>query len=224
MKKLTIFVLILINSFLLTGCDNYYKLSKSNIAEIRHNIFVGSSDNFDITFMSGKREKDYVINGYNTELIDFGIVTITLTNTDINVETPSFALTIETLRYEEVLEKNPFDGTYVADIGVVVNNDLPNISIKIFMGDIVEEATLTNISKSWELDSYGALKLACKSLKEELKPLIQNEFQGEVYIKIIKDTIVDDGSYYWYINFAGRNGVYHNIIINPLTSVILAKK
>lgn len=224
MKKLVVFFLIVINSFLLAGCNKFYKLTKSNIAEIRHNVFVGSSDNFDITFMSGKREKDYVINGYNTDLIDFGIITITIKDNNLNISDPTFALTIDTLRYEEVLEKNPFDGTYVADIGVVVDNSLSSMTIKVFMGEIVEELTLNNLSYNWEISSYDALKLACKTLKSELKPLISNEFLGEVYIKIIKDTIVNDGSYYWYVNFVSRNGIYHSIIINPLTSEILAKK
>lgn len=224
MKKLIIFVLIMINSFLLVGCNKYYNLTKSNIAEIRHNIFVGNSDNFDITFMSGKREKDYVVNGYNTTLIDFGIITISLKSPNIEVQNPSFVLTIDTLRYEEVLEKNPFDGTFVADIGLIVDNNLPSMSVKVFMGEIVEEIVLSNISKDWQITSYDALKLACKTLKDYLEPLCQNEFLGEVYIKIIKDTIVDDGSYYWYVNFASRNGIYHSTIINPLTSEILAKK
>ena len=224
MRKLVVFFLVLINSFLLGGCNKYYKLTKSSIAEIRHNVFVGSSDNLDITFMSGKREKDYVINGYNTELVDFGIITITIKNPNLKLSDPTFALTIDTLRYEEVLEKNPFDGTYVADIGVVVDNSLSSMTIKVFMGELIEEIQLNNLSYDWKLNSYDALKLACKTLKNELKSLITNEFLGEVYIKIIKDTIVDDGSYYWYVNFVSRNGIYHSTIIDPLTSEILAKK
>ena len=224
MKKLVVFVLIMINCLLLGGCNKLYKVTKSSISEVRHNVFVGSSDNVDITFMSGKREKDYVINGYNTELINFGIVTITIKNQNLEIKDPTFALTIDTLRYEELLEKNPFDGTYVADIGVIVDNSLPSMSIKVFMGEIVEEITLNNLSHNWKVDHYEALKISCKELKDNLKPLIQNEFLGEVYIKIIKDTIVDDGSYYWYVNFVSRNGIYHSTIINPLTSEILAKK
>ena len=215
---------MIISCFLLQGCNKYYNISKANISEIRHNIFIGSSDNFDITFMSGKREKDYVINGYNTELIDFGIVTIALKNSNIDSQIPTFALTIDTLRYEDTLEKNPFDGTYVADIGLIVDNDLPTITIKIIMGEISEEVVLTNLSCNWKLNSYGALKLACKTLKNELRPLMSHEFLGEVYVKIIKDTIVDNESYFWFVNFASRNGIYHSIIIDPVTSEILAKK
>lgn len=223
MKKIIAVLIILISSFGLTACNKYYKITRSSIAEIRYNIFAGSSDNFDITFMSGQREKDYVINGYNTDLIDFGIVTITVKNHDLDLN-ENFALTIDTLRYENTLEKNPFDGTYVSDIGITVSNNVNSISIKVFHGESSEEIKLNNLSQDWEIDCYDALKLSCNALSQELKPLTTNGFLGEVYIKIIKDTIVNDGSYYWYVNFVSRDGVNHNIIINPLTSEILAKK
>lgn len=223
MKKFCVIFLILISCVPLCACNNYKSL-KSNLSEIRQNIFVGSSENFDITFMSGKREKDYVVNGYNTELIDFGIITIT-TNFEVDASiSPSFALTVETLRYEDILEKNPFDGTYVADIKVLVDDNISSITVKIFMGEIVEEITLNNLSCSWEVSPYSALKIAYKNLSDELAPLMRKEFLGEVYIKIIKDTILNNNNYYWYVNFVSRNGIYHSIIIDPMTSEILAKK
>ena len=224
MKRLTAIFLLIINCFLLTGCNKTYKSALSTISEIRYNIFAGCSDHFDVTFMSGRREKDYVINGYNTELIDFGIVTISVKDPDAQINNPRFSLTINTLRYDDILEKNPFDGTYVADIKNIIDDDLNSITLKLFMGDIVEELTLQNLSINWKVDSKKALKIACKELSKELAPLITNMFLGETYIKIIKDTIINNDSYYWYVNFASRNGIYHSIIIDPMTSEILAKK
>jgi hypothetical protein len=141
MKKLFVLSLICLSCLVFIGCNQYLNITKNSLAEIRYNIFTGNSDNFDITFMSGKREKNYVINGYNTELIDFGIITIT-TNFEVDASiSPSFALTVETLRYEDILEKNPFDGTYVADIKVLVADNISSITVKIFMGEIVAEIT-----------------------------------------------------------------------------------
>ena len=92
------------------------------------------------------------------------------------------------------------------------------------MGDVVEDLQLQNLSINWKVDSKKALKIACKELSKDLAPLITNEFLGETYIKIIKDTIVNNNSYYWYVNFVSRNGIYHSTIIDPMTSEILAKK
>lgn len=223
MRKIFIYVLLIISCFGLCGCNKEYKLANNSIAEIRYNIFAGSNDNLSITFMSGQREKDYVINGYNTDLVDFGVITITINNPEIDTTNSSVALTIDTLRYEEVLEKNPFDGTLVADIGVVVNNNINNMSAKVFIGESVDEITLTNLSYDWEVDCNKALKLACNELSNELSPLMTNEFLGEVYIKIIEDTISNNG-HLWYVNFISRDGIQHSVIIDPSSSEILAKK
>jgi len=224
MRKLLIFIFLIISCFGLSGCNKIYNLASKNIAEIRHNVFEGESDNFKITFMSGKREKDYVINGYNTPLIEFGVVTITLKTEIKDISQSHFALTIDTLRYEEILEQNPFDGTLVADIGVSINQQLPSMIIKLFVGEISEEITLNNMCVNWKVDSDKALKIACKNLKSELSPLSNNDFQGEVYIKIIEDTISNENTHLWYVNFVSRNGIHHSIIIHPMTSKILAKK
>lgn len=222
MKKLILCILFC--CFCLSGCSKIYNLTKKNLAEIRYNIFTGDSDNFHITFMSGQREKDYVINGYNSELINFGVVTISLKNETLDTTNSNFALTINTLRYEDILEKNPFDGTLVADIGTIVDNEIKSITIKVFIDKIIEEITLTNISYNWNVDYNDALKIACKSLSEELTPLLTNEFLGEAYIKIIEDTIENKDNYLWYVNFVSRNGIQHSIIIDPITSKVLAKK
>jgi len=224
MRKCIVCVMIIISCFCLYGCDKTYNLTKNNLAEIRYNIFTGSSENISVTFMSGQREKDYVINGYNSDLIDFGVVTITLNNPELDSSNATFALTINTLRYEDALEKNPFDGTLVADIGVVVDNEVNTITIKVIIDKLVEEITLTNLTSDWKVNSLDALRIACKSLSEELKPLISNEFLGEVYIKIIEDTIANNGNYFWYVNFISRNGIQHSVIIDPITSDILASK
>lgn len=224
MKKLILVTLVLSCCLAFLGCNKYYNVYKNSLAEIRYNIFTGSSENFDITFMSGKREKNYVINGYNTELIDFGVITIKLKDESLDCTNSSFALTVNTLRYEDNLEKNPFDGTLVADIGVVIDNEISAITIKVIIDKISEDITLTNLSSQWELNCYDALKIASKQLKQELSPFITNEFLGECYVKIIPDSINNNGEYLWYINFAGREGTQHSVIINPITKEILAKK
>lgn len=222
MKKCLAMVFLFVSCLVLSACNNEYKLIENSLSEIRYNIYAGESNNFSVTFMSGKRETDYVINGYNTKLVDFGVLTITL-NQEINLVNPQFALTIDTLRYEDILETNPFDGTLVADIKTLINTN-NDISLKIIIGDINEDIKLTCISKGWKINHNKALKIAYKNLSKDLKPYISTEFKGETYIKIIKDTISNNNSYFWYVNFVSRDGITHSIIINPLTGEILAKK
>lgn len=220
MKRI-IFLLITICCLPLASCSGSLtgKIEKS-LAEVRQVIFVGETDTIKATFMCGKREKDYVINGYNTPLIDFGIITITLKK-DVDITNARAVLTADTNRYEEALEQNPFDNTLVCDFGLIT--DLDSLSVKIYLGSKVHSINLNQISSDWKTDYNDALKIACKSLKGELKKQTNGEFKGETYVKIIEDTKVNKGEYYWYVSFACRNGTKHSVIIDPATGEILTK-
>ena len=117
MKKLVIFCLI-ISSLFLAGCNSVYREVSKTVSEVRYSIYLGETDTIKATFMCGKREKDYVINGYNTPLIDFGIVTIALKKS-ATTDNAKIVLTVDTNRYEDTLEKNPFDDTLVADLKII---------------------------------------------------------------------------------------------------------
>ena len=223
MKKF-LFICLLFCTIFISGCDQNYKYIKNNLAEVRHNIFVGESDNFKVTFMSGKREKDYSINGYNTDLIDFGVITITIKDPSLNTTNSNIAITINTLRYEEELEKNPFDGTLVADIKVLIDNSVDTISVKICIDKLNEDITLNNICSNWKVNHLDALKIAYTQLSKDLQPHISTQFLGEIYIKIIEDTLSNNGNYLWYVNFVTRTGNQYSVIIDPISKEILAQK
>ena len=216
---------IVVSGLAFTGCSNkYYALAKENIAEQRQNLYVGESENLSATFMSGKREKDYVINGYNTELIDFGVVTVTLKNNNITKsDNATYSLLIGTNRYDGVMELNPFDGSYVADIKQIVNTT-EGLVLDFSIGSFQEEITIINVSENWQINHNQALEIACDELKPYLKNMTESTFMGEVYIKIIYDNKIQENAYFWYVNFVGRGGETHSIIINPTTGEILAKK
>ncbi len=219
MKKLVIFCLI-ISSLFLAGCNSVYREVSKTVSEVRYSIYLGETDTIKATFMCGKREKDYVINGYNTPLIDFGIVTIALKKS-ATTDNAKIVLTVDTNRYEDTLEKNPFDDTLVADLKIIPTAS--EITLKVYLGNDVQELTLNCLNSDWKVDHQDALKLACKTLKGELKTQIDGTYKGEVYVKIIEDTKVNKGQYYWYVSFAGRDGIKHTVIINPNSGEVLAK-
>ena len=221
MKKLIIICLLLF-SIVLPGCNKNYNRIKNNLAEVRYNVFVGENDNFKITFMSGKREKDYSINGYNTELIDFGVITIISKNSSTDLTNSNVKISIGENQFEEVLEKNPFDNTYVADIKTLVDDSINTISVKINNPD--SNISLINNCSEWKVNHSKALKLAFNQLSKELKPHITTQFLGEIYVKIIEDTINANGNYLWYVNFVSRTGNQYSVIIDPISAEILAQK
>lgn len=225
MKKILIFVTIILCVCGLCACESpLYSKAKDNIAEIRNNIYIGENDDIKATFMSGQREKEYVINGYSTPLIDFGVITFALLGENVTrAKTGDFTLTIDGENYEGKLELNPFDNTYVADLGKKIDTQ-NDIIASIKIGSFSSETTLSLKSGLWKINSEEALKLACKTLKSEIKDYDNDEWTSEVYVKIIHDEKISSDKYFWYVNFVGRNGVNHSVIIDPHSKEILAQK
>lgn len=224
MKKLYLSLLSIVCVFILCGCgySRIYDMTHSNIAECRQVMYVGKTNNLSVNLISGTREQNYVVNGYCTDSIAFGVLTFKLL-TDINIDTANYVLTIGTTRYDGILERNPYDNTYMCDVKTLINtNDV--ITAKIIAGEFVESVELNNITADWNVNSDNALKLAVSELTKELKTFIENdEFKAECYIKIVNDDEVNE-MYYWYVSFVGRNGKTYAVIIDPISNEILAKK
>ena len=183
----------------------------------------GKSDNINASLICGLREKDYVINGYATELIEFGILTFDIENiNDYDEKIATYVLLVGTVRYDGDLQKNPFDNTLVADIKTIINSS-ENVTAKIIIGDFTQEIKLKNVCNNWSVDSEEVYKIVAKNFKDDIKKLIiNNVFNGEVYVKIINDADINVGDYYWYVNIVNRTGRKLSLIISPHTSEILA--
>lgn len=226
MKKFVcVFLVLLITCVIMISCTDTNLISIQNsISEERKNVFVGETDNFLVNFMTGRREQEYVINGYKTNLIDFGVVTFTIKNMTIKDEDLSVIVNINGTEYEEILEENPFDGTLVCDIKTTAEN-YQNIIVTLISKDFKEECKLKNLNTEWKIKGKDALKVAYKNYKRKLKKFIKNgEFEGETYIKILNNTSVSSEDYLWYVNFVCRNGKNYACIIDTNSNKILAKR
>lgn len=228
MKKiLKVCMLILFSALTLVGCagtNKLYDFAKANIAEVRENMYVGESDNLKVSLISGLREKDYVVNGLATSVVEFGVLTFVFKTEVALPETVNYVLTVGTTRYDGILEQNPYDGSFVCDVKTIINSN-EVISAKIIAGEFVESVEVTSVTSNWNVNATNALKLACVELKNELAGFIENdEFYAECYIKIINDPDVDKNNYFWYVNFVGRNEKTFAVVIDPVSNEIMAKK
>lgn len=223
MKKF--FIVLICCSLLLCGCNSSkaYDFAVNNLAEVRYNLYATSTEDISVTLMSGKREKDYVVNGYCTDPIEFGVITFNVLADVVLPDVVNFVLTVGTTRYDGMLEKNPFDGSYVYDVKKIIDSG-DVITAKIIAGDFVKDAELISVTKNFNVNWQNALKLACSELKNELNDFVEDGvFKGECYVKIINDDEVDD-NFYWYVNFVNRSGKNYAVVIDPISHEIMAKK
>lgn len=219
-----IFLLLILGIITLTSCTNKYEnILKSNTAEVQEFLLEGKSNNIKSSLVCGMREKEYKINGYATDLIEFGILTFELPNIDdYDVSLAQYVLTVDTLRYDGELEKNPFNNTLVADIKKIINLS-DNITAKLIIGDFVSEIKLNNVADEWKVNSDDVYQIVSNKFKPDIETLNSNNiFGGEVYVKIINDADMYKGDYYWYVSIIGRKGGTLSLIICPDSKDILA--
>ena len=128
---------------------------------------------------------------------EFGVVTITFLKEIEDKNTlPSFVITINDMDFDGELELNPFDQTYVQDIETFVLDDA-TISIKVMWNNYSFESTLKNISKNFNINHSKALNIFIKEYKKDIKNLLKNNVDFEVYIKILNDpNFVENKNYF----------------------------
>ena len=218
------FLLLIASLVIFSSCTNKYEnLLKSNTAEVREFLMEGSVKDIKASLICGKREKDYKINGYASELIEFGVLTFELENIDeFDENLGNYVLLVGTTRYDGALEKNPFDDTLVADIKKIIDSK-ENVTAKIIIGEYSQEINLTLINSDWKVTSDDVYKIVASKYKDQLEIVNSNNvFNGEIYIKILNDADMYKGDYYWYVTLVTRKGGKLSLIISPYTSEILA--
>ena len=96
--------------------------------------------NWKCTLLFGKqREVDYKYDGFSTNLIPFGVITVKH-NDSTNIKEGRYVLYVGTEKFEGLFEKNPYDSSFVSDIGKVVdkNNNYANVMFAIAYPELQE--------------------------------------------------------------------------------------
>ena len=216
---------VLIGALLISGCQSSLERKVwDNIAEIRQFVVYGKEEGISASLTCGRREFEYKLNGYATDLIEFGVITIMLDDIDkINFESADYVLFVGTKKYEGDLQKNPFDNTLVADIKKIVSYT-ENISLELYIDkEKIDSLKLKRVDADWQITYDDCVALLVGQYKKELKSLIKkSEFEGEVYIKILNDFDKNINDFYYYVSVVGRSGDTLSIIISPKTGNILA--
>lgn len=219
-----LFFLIFLASLTFFGCStNTEKYLRQNTAELREYLYEGSSDGVCASLIFGKREKNYIVNGYATELVEFGVLTFDVPK-DIQIDETiaKYVVTVGTTRYSGDLQKNPFENTLVADIKKNISG-VQSVTAKIIAGEFVKEIKLVCINENWKIKSAEVYSLVAKAFKNDFSKMISNNsFAGELYIKIINDSDENTSDYYWYVCVIGRTGGRLSLIVSPKTGEILA--
>ncbi len=185
---------------------------------------MASCEDFIATFTSGKRESSYYYDGGSTRLVEFGVVSIKYTSKLTVDSVPQYLLFIDTMQYEGVLEFNPIDNTYVADICKNISS-YADIYLRVYGGGVDEQMKLPCVSNNWRVSYKQAFDIAISHFEPTLRSqIVKNKINGEFFIKIVGDNVGDIFDICWYVSYLGKDGTVLACIINPNTGEILADK
>ena len=211
-------------SIFLNGCgqDLYLEL-QDKLSEVRYNLFECGNEEINIKFTSGFREEPYILNGKSENKKEFGVITVKfLNNIADKTSLPEFIITISDMDFDGEFELNPFDQTYVADIETFVLDDA-SIHIKIIWQDYSFEEQMKNISKTFSCSHKDALNVFIKEFKKNIQNFIKTGTDFEIYVKIINDPSLEIDKNYYYVCLITKTGESLSCVIDPNSSVILAK-
>ncbi|MBE5736507.1 MAG: hypothetical protein E7356_04075 [Clostridiales bacterium] len=214
-------ILIIVILVFLSGCaGGIEKDMWDNMSEYREVMLQGRSEGVYATLISGLREKDYKMDGVSTEKIPFGVITVDLVRGAI--EEYSYNLFIGTEKYEGTFDINPHNNTLIADISKCVDAN-ENVVLDIVGGDSKISVKLKNVNLNWAMDARDCVKILLDKYKTQIKSLYdKNNFNAEVYIKIIDEWDEYGEEFFLYISVVAKDDRSISMLISPHTGDILA--
>ncbi|MBQ9793251.1 MAG: hypothetical protein IJW32_05920 [Clostridia bacterium] len=204
---------IILSVFVLNACskvNNPQEVSTNVLSEYRKNLFVSKTNFCVATFTSGQREENYIMDGSNTKLVDFGVLTVKFDNYT-SQSLPKFELKINNDLYTGEFEHNPYDNTFVFDIQKQVSD---NDTLNLYLVDFDQSTLLQCCSKNWKINYKQAHTIFTEKYKTEITShTTDNVLKGEVYIKIVSDD-KDLKNFYWYVLLVCQNGDMYSSLID----------
>lgn len=221
MKKFFCVAVMILCVFTFVGCESAYSRAFDNsISEIQNNLFVAEDAEFKVTFATGKRENPYSVDGSAGELVSYGVLTAFRVGETLKSHEANFKLLISGKEYQAKFEVNPFDQSFVFDIGTECG-DTDIISVNIFVDNKQFDYALVNSLN----DSDARAEAICEVAKGEMKSCLSslnkvNGVKAEIYVRLIASS----GRALWYVSAVFDDGHVVAIVVSPSSKEVLAKK
>ncbi len=222
MKKHLIFVIIILASVLGLLCINLY-FGRSQMynmsSQLQHNYFMKTTDRYFAEFYSGEREQSFEYNGISTPKIAYGIFSIKLFGDNNYAKSLNAFVKLNGNEYIFILEKNPFNGTFMCDVGSVFKDDA---NIEILIENIDDGyVKLDCVSNSFKINCYRALEKGFDTLKSFIKENSKNNKSCECYLTIAYNKFDEETNYFWVFMVKSSNLQSKNAVIDVFSGDVL---
>lgn len=184
-------------------------------SQLQYNYFYTQTNRYFAECNFGIREIDFEYNGIATSKLEYGIFKVNLYKNNNYATKLNATIKINNKSYVYILEKNPFDSSFMCDIKKSYgDNDIIEIYIE-NIDDCFNE--FISKSKDWSVNYNYILKKGFKSLKH----FIKNNKNCECYLTIIYNKYNQQTSYYWMFKALSNNGESKIVIFDINGDIVL---
>lgn len=180
------------------------------MSQVEYAYYLSSNEKYDAVLTTGVRESCFSYNGISTQKVDYTVVKVKLKTSVNYADIIGAKIKINDELFECKLDKNPFDLSFMIDLGIRLSDK----SIVMIMVENVDDnfQKLSNITKDFKIDYNQAIEIANKYFYKFITKHTKDNNQCECYLKI--STNVDAGSdYYWYFTVRTDSFITKSIMI-----------
>jgi hypothetical protein len=198
---------------------NINELAVQNVSEKGSSCYIANSGQASAKVYSGQREEPYVLDGKHNQMTDFTLI-VFRTN-QIGVDSPTFIIDINGEKYNGVLETNPYDGSFVSDLQIMVDNNA-TISLTVTVNDDSYNFEMQNVSGDWQISFDDAMDIGIQDLNSEISLCLNGkELNCELYVKAISDTNGNFDKFFYYVSYIDVNQNSNGVVIDVQTGEII---
>ena len=230
MKKALLIILIrALTLTLFVACRDKKQAEEKSPLEQRistcyDSVYVGSSEDFRASYITGEKEKLIVIDGEVGDLVTFATITVTPLSAPLFNNTYTYRLTGENGEKTGDLTKDVVGASFSAEVeGTEEIGKILSLTV-IAEGILESEITLTD-----KMEGTLSRKEILEIAERELHDVITAEsdtghLEREIYIKLVNALSDGDAPYYYYVSFIKSPSDYWALLIDPTTGEVISKK
>lgn len=215
-KYLVLLVAILsLTAIVFTACNRGGEDEKEEISRSVSSFYAGESADFAVSVEVGRREKNFVADGYVTDVSDFVEITVLPLKTNSLTEI-EYSLNGESSALSGKLVGNEF-GEFSASVEM---NFIP-LTVSIGEGESADIIELNDVLQG-KLTTADVVNIASTAFKDRIEEeTAAGNYQREIYVKLITG---DRENYYYYVSFIGEGVDYWALLINIDDGSIVTRK
>ena len=220
---LVVGIVMLIGVIAIACTQSPFGRYERNISEIRDNIFIAYDADMRVEVISGHREEPFNIDGVRRgELVPFTVVTITPSE-NIRRDAWSYSVSMNDTEFVGNFLPHPFLDTFSCDIAAATVDRA--ISVTITAEGFERTFEMTSIVTDGMIRAEDAFNIALERLESSLSGHYQgNRLNAEVYIRLVTNPITSTDIFFWYVAFVTPCDTTMAVLIDPMTSEILAAR